>query len=415
MAALLLRPRESPQSAAPPPTQGLSPPAVTPEMLAAEVEQVRGLKFVKPPRFHRLSESKLAEKVRASMQALVPPAEGALRVRAALALGLIRQGQEFDTADCLAGALLEVPAAWYDSATATMWLNDAFSPETRPDLTARLVFHLALALLRQHPDMIPPLPEGNDDALLSAIAVREADATLTAQRHARLHAGRAAAGVAVPETSAYYASPPFLRAVLAFPATMASTFHEELRKMSPGMDGNQLLNRILAQPPRTTAELLHPELWPLQSKRTASVDRTRFPKLNPLTENSLGEFGIRTLLKTQLTSTEAEAAAAGLAADRYFLFEGSGPGQDHLLWCTEWTGDSDAGEFLRALAAAQLGNSGAAPSPDHFPAPGRFEASLPSRHLFAITGPRRTVTFTASPDAGIARQLIDSQQESGGP
>jgi len=405
LAVLLLRPRqeEAGQGSTPAPVMAVAP--VTPELLAAEVEAVRGLKFKTPLKFIRVSEEELQEKVRAAMRAAVPPAEGALRVRAALALALIRPGQEFDAAGCLAGSVMEVPAAHTDAGAATVYVNGALSPETRPDLTARLVFHLARALVQQHPDIVPALPAGNDDALLAALAVRHADAAITAQRHARKHAGRAAAGVTVPEPFTYHASPPFLRAVLAFPGSVAATFHAALQERLPDAGENQILNQVFARPPRTTSELLHPETWPAQPAPPAGFDRAKLPALPLLTENSLGEFGIRTLFKTQLTSMEAEAAAAGLLSDRYLLFAGSGPGQDHLLWRTRWASSGDAGAFLRALAATHLGNAGIAPVPAHFPAPDRFLAKTPGLTLRAAAGPGNTITFAASPDPGIAGEL----------
>jgi hypothetical protein len=403
VALLLLRPRQEKEGQGTSPARAVNP--VTPESLAAEVEAVRGLKFKTPLKFIRVSEEELQEKARMAMRAAVPPAEGALRVRAALALALIRPGQEFDAADCLAGSAMEVPAAHHDPATAVMYVNDAFSPESRPDLTARLVFHLARALLQQHPDIVPALPDGNDDALLAALAVRHADAAITAKRHARKHAGRTVAGVSVPESFTYHASPPFLRSVLAFPGSVAATFHAVLQQRMPDADENQILNHILARPPRSTSELLHPNSWPAKPADAILFDRAELPALPLLTENSLGEFGIRTLCGTQLTSTEAEEAAAGLLSDRYLLFTGSGPGQDHLLWRTQWASGEDAGVFLRALAATHLGNAGIAPVPAHFPDQDRFQAKTPLLHLVAAVGPGHTVTFAASPDPGIAGKL----------
>lgn len=384
--------------------QAWSIAAVTPESLAGEVEAIRGLRFTTPLRITRVPVAELEKKVRAAMTSAVPPAEVALRVRAAFALGLIRPGMEFDAADCLAGSALEVPAAHYDPATSIMWVNDAFSPDTRPDLTVRLVFHIARALLLQHDGA--PLPDGNDDALLTALAVLHADAAITAQRHSQRHAGRIPGGVTVPETATYHASPPFLRAVLAFPGNTAPNFHAALQEKSPGTDANAFLNGILARPPRATAELLHPETYPAPPSAPVVIVRSALPPLPVLTENSLGELGVRTLCKTQLTSTEAEPAAAGLLADRYLLLAGTGPGQDHLLWRTRWATAEDAAAFLRALAATHLGNAGIALTPGHFPTPDTFRAVTPTLTLSATTGPDHTVSFAASPDPAIARQIL---------
>jgi hypothetical protein len=401
---LLPRPPQEQEGRGTAPAMAVTP--VTPELLAAEVETVRGLKFRTPLKFIRVSDDELRETARMALRAAVPPEEGALRVRAALALALIRPGQEFDAADCLAGSAMEVPAAYYDAGKTAMYLNDAFSAEARPDLTARLVFHLAMALLQQHPDIVPALPHGNDDALLAALAVRHADAALTAQRHARKHAGRVVAGVSVPEPFTYHASPPFLRSLLAFPGSVAATFHAALQQRMPDADENQILNHILARPPRSTSELIHPESWPAKSAETIRFERTKLPDLPLLTENSLGECGIRTLCRTQLTSTEAEEAATGVLSDRYLLFGGSGPGQDHLLWRTQWASAEDARVFLRALAATHLGNAGIPPAAAHFPEQDRFQARTPMLHLLAAAGPGHTVTFVASPDLRLSGELF---------
>jgi hypothetical protein len=387
----------------------LSDAPITPESLAAEVETIRGLRFTRPLQFRRVPVAELEKKVRAAMTAAVPPAEGALRLRAAFALGLIRAGMEFEAADCLTGSAMEVPAAHYDPASATMWVNDAFSPGTRPDLTLRLVFHLARALVLQQPGHTsPPLPSENDDAFLTGVAVLHADATITSQRHALTFAAREPGGVIVPESSTYHASPPFLRAALAFPGSIAGSFHTALREKSAGTDANTLLNRILARQPQTTVELLHPAHYPASPAAPIIINRAQLPPLPALTENSLGEFGILTLFKTQLTSTEAEPAAAGLLADRYLLLAGRGPGHDHLLWRTRWSTAEDATAFLHALAATRLGNAGITPTPAHFSAPDTFRATTPTLTLSAITGKDHTVTFAASPDPVVIQSLLAS-------
>jgi hypothetical protein len=377
---------------------------VTPEQLAAEVEAVRGLRFKTPLTIRRVPVAELAQKVRTAMAAAVPPDAGAVRVRAALALGFIRAGMEFDPADCLAGSALELPAAHFEAATGTLWINDAFHPSTRPDLTARTVFHLARALAQQHHPAAPAA--GHDDALLTHTALLTADATTTAQRHTQQFAGRVPSGVSVPETFPYHASPPALRAVLAFPAS--TDFQSALKEKSPDVSANALLDRLLANPPRTTAELLHPERYPAPPAGVPELHLPAFEQLPVLTENCAGEFGVRTILKTALVSGEAEMAAAGLLADRYVLFSGTGPGQDHMVWRTCWATAQDAGEFLRAIAAVHLSHAGVPPSAEHFPGPHTFltfRATTPLRTLAARVADDHSVTFAASPDADTAQRL----------
>jgi hypothetical protein len=387
------------------PYQALPPAAtaVTPESLAREVEEIRGLHFIHPLKLERVSPEALEKSVRAVMSRTLPPAESQVRLRAALALGLIRPGMEFDAADCLAGSYLEVPAACYLESTATMLVSESFAPEQRPDLTSRLVFHLARALLHQHGKI--PLPSGNDDSLLTALAIQHADAAITLQRHTQRYAGRISAAK-VSEVYPYHASPPFLRAIIAFPASTAGNFHTTLRGNDAAGETNDFLNQLLTRPPQTTAELLHPELYPAPARPPVNFERTQLPPLPLLAENTLGEFGIRTLFKTQLTATEAESAATGWQGDRYLLFSGSGTGSDHLVWRSRWRTSENASAFLRALAATHLGNAGEPAQPKHFSGPASFRAGTATHTLLARMDSEHTVTFAASPDAAVAERLL---------
>ena len=412
-AGLVLWPQAAPVVPREPAPQPEPAAPVTPATLAEEVQKIRGLRFVRPLTFSMVPAAELEKHIRHAMQAAVPAAEGARLMRTAIALGLIHPGLEFDAADCLTGSAMEIPAAHYDDASATLWVNDAFSPDTRPDLTIRLVLHLSRALLQQQPgrNAQPDSGIANDDARLTALALEWGDATLTTRAHTLQYAGRStsASTTAVPEVFTYHASPPFLRAVLAFPGNTADIFHRSLQEAAPDAELIPFLQKLQTRPPLSTAELLHPGTYPAAPAPPLAINRSDCPDLPVLTENTLGEFGILTMLKTQLPAEEATRAAAGWVQDRYLILTGTAPGQDHLLWRSRWATPEDAREFLRALTSAHLGNAGMIPEAAHFANPGKIEIRTPALTLLGTLTNETTVTFSTSPDPATAARLIGSQ------
>jgi len=138
--------------------------------------------------------------------------------------------------------------------------------------------------------------------------------------------------------------PDFLRYKLIFPYRHGSQFVS----WALNAKGWQGVNALYAQPPRSTAEFLHPEKYfrgreaPLRFFPAALLRRY---KESPAVEQSVGEHLTRGLLASELPAKQASATAAAWRGDQLFAFHDSG--NLATAWFSSWKSDTDAAEFQR--------------------------------------------------------------------
>jgi hypothetical protein len=117
-------------------------------------------------------------------------------------------------------------------------------------------------------------------------------------------------------------APGYIRDELLFPYLAGTSFSQQFLKAH---DGWKDLNLLFKDPPVSTQQILHPQLY-LTNVKPAAVTLPEWKGLVPgdwrfLEENVLGEFGLQEVLKQFLGQDRADALAAAWAADRYALFE----------------------------------------------------------------------------------------------
>lgn len=123
--------------------------------------------------------------------------------------------------------------------------------------------------------------------------------------------------------------------------------------------GYEALTEAYADPPKSTAQILHPELF--MGQRVDPIE-VQWPSVEvngaaPASDNVLGEMGMRIMLSESVDGVAAERAAAGWAGDRYLVY--GNDAEWHLLWKTLWRTPEDAEEFAAALqsyAGKRYGN-----------------------------------------------------------
>jgi hypothetical protein len=112
--------------------------------------------------------------------------------------------------------------------------------------------------------------------------------------------------------------------------------------------GFPLVDKLYANPPRSTAEVLHPEKY-LAGQVPRPVADPKPPKgYTVATAGTLGELDTRILLQRCLDPETSQRAAAGWAGDRYAILVGP----DRRLataWVSAWDTEQDAGEMEAAL------------------------------------------------------------------
>lgn len=112
--------------------------------------------------------------------------------------------------------------------------------------------------------------------------------------------------------------------------------------------GFPLIDKVYESPPRSTAQILHPEKYLAGEVPRPVADPRPPPGYTLSTAGTLGELDTRVLLERCLDAETAARAAAGWAGDRYGVFAGP----EHRLataWVSAWDTEQDAREAEAAL------------------------------------------------------------------
>jgi hypothetical protein len=116
-------------------------------------------------------------------------------------------------------------------------------------------------------------------------------------------------------------APPFIKDSLTFPYFAGMTFTAAVLKPA----GWPALAKVFSNPPATTQQILHPELYKSGHVPTKvslpAIDSALGQDWKKLDDNDLGEFGLVEVLKQFLGEQRAKPLAAAWEGDRYLLFE----------------------------------------------------------------------------------------------
>ncbi|NQU11786.1 hypothetical protein HQ590_13410, partial [bacterium] len=151
-------------------------------------------------------------------------------------------------------------------------------------------------------------------------------------------------------------APSFLQQWLLFPERYGPPFVATLHARG----GKALVREVFADPPVSSEQILHPERYLVfrDDPTPVGLAALEVRGWRPAGSDVLGEFGIRSLLETQLDQVTARLAAQGWDGDRYIVYLRADSQASALVWRTIWDTEQDAFEFedaLRAFAAARWG------------------------------------------------------------
>jgi hypothetical protein len=134
-----------------------------------------------------------------------------------------------------------------------------------------------------------------------------------------------------------------LKLILMFPYSSGLRLaHEGLKK-----GGYEQLNKMFSAPPRSTEEVLHPEMYfdPNPSFKKINLSAGEGQKM--LFADTLGEFSLSALMAThEENKTKVGVASSGWGGDRVILTE-SAAGKMEAVWKISWDTSKDAQEFCQ--------------------------------------------------------------------
>jgi hypothetical protein len=138
--------------------------------------------------------------------------------------------------------------------------------------------------------------------------------------------------------------PDLLRAEALFPFVAGLRFVEDLHRRG----GFGLVNAAFSRPPISTEQVLHPERYLADDMPVEIVAPSPPSGFAPVMSGTLGELGIRVLLKGLAPS--GTIVGEGWGGDAYSIVESPGK-QTVLLWSTAWDTIADADKFVTQLDA----------------------------------------------------------------
>jgi len=148
-------------------------------------------------------------------------------------------------------------------------------------------------------------------------------------------------------------APLYIRDELLFPYLAGTGFTQQFLKAHTGW---QDLHMIFQNPPVSTQQILHPDLY-LQGVKPEVVALPEWKALVPadwkmLEENTMGEFGLEEILKQLLDENRAELLSPAWKGDRYAVFEDAKTKSTPLVFRLALDNTDDAAHFFGQYSEA---------------------------------------------------------------
>jgi hypothetical protein len=273
------------------------------------------------------------------------------------AFGLIPRG--FPLESFLLDLMTEQIAGLYDPKTREFYIADWISPEDQKPVMAHELTH-ALDDQYFHIDAWSKAARPNDDAETAREAVLEGSAV--AAMFDYVLAPQKMSVRSFPDISVLIGqqtaeetendpmlqkAPPFIRDDLLFPYMAGATFTQQVLKATSGWGD---FHRVFENPPVSTQQILHPELY-LAGVKPLPI---ALPKMDPvlpagwkeLDENVMGEYGVREVLRQYLEKDKADEMSTAWAADRYSISESADKKHDVVALRLRLENGAEASKFF---------------------------------------------------------------------
>jgi hypothetical protein len=279
------------------------------------------------------------------------------------AFGLIPKGFPLDS--FMLDVLTDQIAGLYDPKAKEFYIADWIAPDEQRSVMAHELTH-ALEDQSYHIDPWIKAARPNDDAELAREAVSEGSAMAAMVDYSLREQKMGVRDLpdvtlllrsgAVDEMSKdphLATAPPYIRDDLLFPYLAGTTFSQQFLKAHAGWSD---LNILFANPPVSTQQIMHPDLY-LAGVKPEKVVLPDWKKLLPadwkfLEENVMGEFNLDEVLKQFLGQERADKLAEAWRGDRYASFQNQKTNQILLVFLVDLDSVEDASRFCGQYSEA---------------------------------------------------------------
>jgi hypothetical protein len=328
LALSTLSAQQSPAPSVPSPAAPATDFAQAADEVLQNMSEITGLALRTPLKKTLRSRAEIRAYVIRQMDEDKDPAQRYADTKSAEAFGLLPKN--FDLDSFMVELLTEQIAGLYDPKAHEFYIANWIPLEDQRMVMAHELTH---ALEDQHFQIEPWLKAArpNDDAELAREAFLEGSATAAMVDYLLQGTGKSLNNMPEFDPSlltgdlgsspSLQKAPPFIKDTLIFPYFAGMTFTAAALKPA----GWQSLGKIFSNPPVSTQQIIHPNLY----TSGHLPERVTLPAIDPklgkdwkkLCENLLGEFGWLEVLKQFLGEQRAKPLAAAWEGDRYQLFE----------------------------------------------------------------------------------------------
>jgi hypothetical protein len=279
------------------------------------------------------------------------------------AFGLIPKGFPLDS--FMLDVLTDQVAGLYDPKAKEFYIADWIPVDEQRTVMSHELTH-ALEDQSFHIDSWIKAARPNDDAELARDAVSEGSAMAAMVDYEMLDQKvsvrdvpdvtlliRAGALSEMDKDPNLAKAPLYIRDELLFPYLAGTGFTQEFLKAHTGW---QDLHIIFQNPPVSTQQIIHPDLY-LHGVKPETVALPEWKTVVPadwklLEENTMGEFGLEEILKQFLDENRAELLAPAWKGDRYAVFEDAKTKSTPLLFRLALDSPDDAAHFFGQYSEA---------------------------------------------------------------
>jgi hypothetical protein len=279
------------------------------------------------------------------------------------AFGLIPKGFPLDS--FMLDVLTDQVAGLYDPKAKEFYIADWIPVDEQRTVMSHELTH-ALEDQSFHIDSWIKSARPNDDAELARDAVSEGSAMAAMVDYEMLDQKvsvrdvpdvtlliRASALSEMDKDPNLAKAPLYIRDELLFPYLAGTGFTQQFLKAHTGW---QDLHMIFQDPPVSTQQILHPDLY-LQGVEPENVTLPDWKGLVPpdwrmLEENTMGEFGLGEVLKQLLDENRAELLSPSWKGDRYAVFEDAKTKSTPLVFRLALDNSDDTAHFFGQYSEA---------------------------------------------------------------
>jgi hypothetical protein len=279
------------------------------------------------------------------------------------AFGLIPKGFPLDS--FMLDVLTDQVAGLYDPKAKEFYIADWIPVDEQRTVMSHELTH-ALEDQSFHIDSWIKAARPNDDAELARDAVSEGSAMAAMVDYEMLDQKvsvrdvpdvtlliRAGALSEMDKDPNLAKAPLYIRDELLFPYLAGTGFTQEFLKAHTGW---QDLHLIFQNPPVSTQQILHPDLY-MHGVKPEVVALPEWKAVVPddwklLEENTMGEFGVEEILKQFLDENRAELLAPAWKGDRYAVFEDAKTKTTPLVFRLALDNADDAAHFFGQYSEA---------------------------------------------------------------